>query len=148
VTFVAVDLAADDLGSALAAAGHTPSLATLFITEGLLVYLDAEVIVRLLGALRVRAAHGSRLVASLAIHREGIGSAQALAVANGRRQDARTEPWRTILTRDAHLTLLADGGWLATRVADLPSATGGGVTLLVQAEPVVDQWPGGGRAQV
>jgi methyltransferase (TIGR00027 family) len=135
VRFVPVDLRTDDFGSALQEAGQDLALATLFICEGLLVYLDQQVIGRLLDSLRARAAPGSRLIASLAIHADGVDSARAVAVANGRRQDAETEPWRTILTRRAHLDLLAQSGWLTTREADLPSATGGGVTLLVQAEP-------------
>jgi methyltransferase (TIGR00027 family) len=135
VRFVPVDLVADDIGSALAAAGHNPSGATLFICEGLLVYLDADVITRLLDALRTRAATGSRLVSSLAVHADGVDSARAVEVANGRRADPRTEPWRTILSRRAHLALLADSGWLTIQAADLPSATGGGVTLLVSAAP-------------
>ena len=135
VTFVPVDLAGSDLGSALEAAGHAASAATLFIAEGLLVYLDLQVIGQLLDVLRQRAADGSRLVASLAIHADGIDSARAVEVANSRREDSTAEPWRTILSRSAHLQLLADGGWLTIQETDIPSAGGRGVTLLVQAEP-------------
>ena len=56
VSFVPVDLARDDLGSALDQAGHDDTAATLFIAEGLLVYLDVEVIRHLLVVLRRRAA--------------------------------------------------------------------------------------------
>lgn len=135
VEFVAVDLIADDLAEALRQVGQDASRATLFIAEGLLVYLDRAVIGRLLRAVASRAAIGSRLVASLAIHQDGVDSALALAVANGRRRDAVTEPWLTILSRQEHLALLADNGWLTSIESDLPSATGTGLTLLVQAEP-------------
>ncbi len=135
VSFVPVDLARDDLGSALDQAGHDATAATLFIAEGLLVYLDVEVIRHLLVVLRQRAAMGSRLVASLAIHADGIDSARAVQVANSRREDSATEPWRTILSRSAHLQLLAASGWLTIQETDIPSAGGRGVTLLVAAEP-------------
>ena len=69
---------------------------------------------------------GSRLVASLAIHADGIDSARAVQVANGRREDSATEPWRTILSRSAHLQLLADSGWLTIQETDIPSAGGRG----------------------
>jgi methyltransferase (TIGR00027 family) len=133
ITFVPVDLRADDLDEALARAGQDPSAATLFVCEGLLVYLAEGVIRSLLGTLRDRAALGSHLVASLAIHADGIDSQGAVAVANARRRDSSTEPWRTILPRAEHLALLVECGWLSRQVVEVPSASGSGGTLLVDA---------------
>jgi methyltransferase (TIGR00027 family) len=140
VRFVAADLRDGDLAERLAHSGHNACAATLFIAEGLLVYLDEPVVRSVLSQLRARAAARSRLVASLAIHRDGVPSRRAVEVANARRRDASAEPWRTILSRDAHLTLLRDSGWTPTREQDIPSASGTGGTLLVEAV-------GGGRAE-
>jgi O-methyltransferase involved in polyketide biosynthesis len=133
VTFVGVDLTVDDVGAELADAGQDDCATTLFIAEGLLVYLPEAVARGSLQSLHRRAARGSRLVATLAVHPDGVDSAQAVAAANARRRNPWAEPWRTILTREAHLALLADSGWAATRVVEAPSASGRGVTLLVDA---------------
>jgi methyltransferase (TIGR00027 family) len=82
----AADFSQDDVASALAACGHAAGQATLFLCEGLLVYLDAPTCVRLLAGLRARAAAGSILAASLAVHRDGLDSALVVEVANARRR--------------------------------------------------------------
>jgi len=64
LTFVEVDLMAARVGPALAAAGHRADAASLFVCEGLLLYLTPEVVVQLLTDLRARAAPGSRLALS------------------------------------------------------------------------------------
>ena len=65
VAYAAADFTVDDVGEALAAAGHDDAAATLFIVEGLLIYLDEEVIERLLRALRAVATDASRLAVSI-----------------------------------------------------------------------------------
>ena len=64
VTFIAHDLSRGDLAGAMAAAGHASDRATLFICEGLLLYLEPQVGEDLLRTLRERAAPGSRLALS------------------------------------------------------------------------------------
>jgi len=133
VTLVPADLSELGLAARLAAAGHEATVPTLFVLEGLLVYLDEQVIRRVLADLAGRAALGSRLVASLAIHAEGVGSAQAAEAANARRRDGAAEPWRTIRSRSEHLRLLTESGWHPVREVSRPSVSGRGVSLLVHA---------------
>ena len=62
--YIAHDLARGDLADALAAAGHAGNRASLFICEGLLLYLTRPVIEELLRGLRARAGSGSQLAVS------------------------------------------------------------------------------------
>ena len=131
------DFRDDDVADVLAASGHDAGRPTLFICEGLLVYLDQPTCVRLLGALRARAAVSSELAVSLATHREGLDSGWVAAVANSRRGHPR-EPWLTILPAAAHLELLGRAGWQASdRVdaAELGTGAEPGRSLLVTACP-------------
>ena len=97
------------------------------------VYLDVLTIVSLLSSARKRAAPGSRLLASLATHREGISSELATEVANSRRFTAGSEPWRTILPEGEHLELLSGAGWepdLTVEAAELDDRVEPGRSLL------------------
>ncbi|WP_269859680.1 SAM-dependent methyltransferase, partial [Streptomyces sp. RPT161] len=138
------DFRQDDVAAVLEAHGHDAERASLFICEGLLVYLDQPTILRLLGRLRSRAAGGSVLAASLAVHPEGEDSEALAAAANARRRAGRSEPWRTILPAPAHLDLLVRSGWrsqLAVDDAQLDDAAPPGRSLLVAAQ-VGDQATG------
>ncbi len=135
-TLVSVDFRSGDAGTALAACGHRADRATLFLCEGLLVYLDEPTILRLLSALHGRAAAGSRLAASLAVHREEADSVQVAAAANARRRSGATEPWRTILPVAQHLELLKKAGWLAEQRSDAAWSDPPGRSLLVVARPL------------
>ncbi len=138
LTLAAADFRADDPAAVLRAAGHEADRPSLFLCEGLLVYLDRPTCVRLLGGLRSVAAAGSTLAASLAVHRPGADSAQVAAVANAGRRAGRTEPWLTILPLDAHLALLARSGWHVARTTDaveLNPDAAPGRTLLATATP-------------
>jgi methyltransferase (TIGR00027 family) len=114
----AADFRAGDVAAVLAGCGHDGDLDTLFICEGLLVYLAPDVIAGLLRGLRSRAAPGSVLAASLAVHPDGADTAAWLARANASRRAGVTEPWRTILPAAGHLALLTAAGW----VSDQPAA--------------------------
>jgi methyltransferase (TIGR00027 family) len=130
------DFADRDVADALGRAGHDPARPTLFICEGLLVYLDRATGDALLTGLRARAAEGSRLVASLATHPPGIDDAYAVAVANARRADATREPWLTILAAEAYLDAIAATGWRVEEcvdAADVEPDVPAGRTLLVTA---------------
>jgi methyltransferase (TIGR00027 family) len=137
-TFVAADFTHDSVADALAAAGHDTSAPTLFICEGLVIYLEASEIVELLAALRSRAADGSELAISLAVHPDGIPSAAVVRGANIARGGGHGEPWRTILPVSEHLELLRRAGWAEEEVRDdsdlIPQARPMR-SLLVRARP-------------
>ena len=138
-TLAAADFRRDDVAAALAASGHDAGRPSLFVCEGLLVYLDQPACVRLLGALRIGAAPGSRLAASLSVHRDGLDSERVVAVANDRRRAAEAEPWLTILPVAAHLDLLRRAGWRTAGqvdAAELGTGAEPGRSLLVTATPV------------
>jgi len=131
------DFRDDDVAGVLEASGHDAGQPTLFLCEGLLVYLDQPTCVRLLGALWARAAPGSELAASLATHRVGLDSGWVAAVANSRRRDAR-ESWLTILPAPVHLELLGRAGWQVDKDVDAAELGAGiepGRSLLVTAHP-------------
>ena len=137
-TLVPADFRVDDVGVALAGVGHRADRPTLVLAEGLLVYLDGAAVVGLLSGVHARASEGSALVASLAVHPEGIDSAQVLARANAARPGAAHEPWRTILSAPAHLELVSRSGWTVVEsVDDAALGTGAvpGRSLLVVARP-------------
>jgi methyltransferase (TIGR00027 family) len=133
----AADFRADDVAAVLAGCGQDPGQDTLFLCEGLLVYLDVPVISGLLGGLRVRAAPGSVLAVSLAVHPDGADTAAVLARANAARRAGATEPWRTILPAATHLALLESAGWVSEAVDDAELVSGAAPrrSLLVTAGP-------------
>jgi methyltransferase (TIGR00027 family) len=139
VTLVAADFRSDDVGIVLARAGHDASAPSLFVCEGLIVYLDRATYRRLVKALAARAAPGSVLGATLSTHADGADSAIVVAEANSRRRRAAEEPWRTILPAAEHLALLTQAGWAVTRTRWAPSSSTststspGRGSLLVQA---------------
>jgi methyltransferase (TIGR00027 family) len=130
------DFTADDADAVLAAAGHDAAQPTLFLCEGLLIYLDRAVIQRLLAGLRSRAAAGSSLAASLATHPCGLDSAQVAGELNAERRHRDTEPWLTVLPVPAWLRLLAEVGWATSSQADPRAGSAAeGRSLLVVARP-------------
>jgi methyltransferase (TIGR00027 family) len=138
---VPCDFQTDSVADVLAASGHDAAGPTLFLCEGLLVYLDRQACLRLLAGAASRAAPGSTLAASLATCDPTAPAAEVLATANARRRTAAAEPWRTILPPDEHLALLADAGWTVTAVTDSPSAgdhvSHGRHSLLAVATPAL-----------
>ncbi len=139
VTLAVADFRIDDADAVLARAGHDAGQPSLFICEGLLIYLDLDTCRRLLGALAGRAPSGSVLAASLSAHAEGFDSAAVVAAANRSRRTGAVEPWRTILPVAEHLRLLADAGWRVTEQRWSPAssldASHGRHGLLVLASP-------------
>jgi len=127
----------------LAAAGHDAGRPTLFLCEGLLIYLARDVIQALLASLRSRAADGSWLAASLATHPPGLDSGRVAAAMNAGRARGGTEPWVTIMPSGDYLALLRGAGWAAAgeRSPQAGEGTGRG-SLFVVAEPVAGP-PGG-----
>ncbi len=139
VTLAAADFRTDEVGAVLERCGHDRDLPSLFICEGLLVYLDQMTCRQLLGGLATRAMEDSVLVASLATHADGLDSAEVVAAANARRRTGEAEPWRTILPAAEHLMMLEQAGWVVTGITDsaVPSAdvSHGRRSVLVTARP-------------
>jgi methyltransferase (TIGR00027 family) len=132
------DFRHDDAASVLAASGHDAGQPTLFVCEGLLVYLDRPTCVGLLATLRSRAAPGSELAVSLATHREGLDSGWVARFVNSQRPNA-SESWLTILPARAHLELLGEAGWRPdqrTDAAEYGTGAEPGRSLLVVAHPM------------
>jgi methyltransferase (TIGR00027 family) len=118
VALVPADFRADDVAAVLAAAGHDAARPTLFLCEGLLVYLEAAVIDRLLAGLRSHAAGGSALAASMATHPEGMDSAQVATALNAGRRNGEAEPWVTIRPLAEHLRALERADWSPEQCVD------------------------------
>jgi len=133
LTLAPADFSRDDVDAVLGRGGHDRQAPSLFVCEGLLVYLDQETIAALLSGLRRRAASRSALAASLAVHADGMDSRAVIAAANAARASAVSEPWRTILPAAAHLDLLRGAGWLVDESADPRPASEH--SLLVTARP-------------
>jgi methyltransferase (TIGR00027 family) len=138
-TLVPADFERDPVSALLAVAGQSAERPTLFVCEGLLVYLNLTEIAELLSGLASRADGASELAASLAVHPFGMQSEALVSAVNAARgRSADSEPWRTILPADAHLSLLRQAGWDEYEVLDdsdlVPDATPGH-SLLVRARP-------------
>jgi methyltransferase (TIGR00027 family) len=112
IAFVAADFAVDDIASGLTTAGHQHDVPSLFVCEGVAIYLERHVLEAVLRGLRSVAADGSRLAISLSL----TSNAEAESV----RRDAfraavaaMGEPARTVLSQDDVDALLASTGWRA-----------------------------------
>jgi methyltransferase (TIGR00027 family) len=145
VTLAEADFRSDDVADVLHRAGHEASLPTLFICEGLLVYLDRDTCHALLAALARRAAASSMLVVSMATHADGLDSGEVARAANARRRAGEAEPWRTILPVAEHLALIEQAGWAVTTTLWSPvpatDVSHGRRSLLATAEPLRQSAP-------
>jgi methyltransferase (TIGR00027 family) len=109
-TAVAADFSVDDVGEALAAAGHDAGLASLFICEGVTPYLSRGAVIRVLAWLRSRAAIGSQLAIDFSLApeseeaRRGRQALQALVQSLG-------EPFRFEIPKAELAGLLRGAGW-------------------------------------
>jgi methyltransferase (TIGR00027 family) len=135
VAFVAFDLRCDGLAAALTRHGFGPDSPTLFLCEGVIVYLEAAVVESLLRELRSCAAAGSKLALSSATSPSSEDHA-------ARRERFRAsvsalgEPVRNNLTVQDVVGLLERTGW---RV-DAGSGRARGAGLL-SARPAVSDSP-------
>jgi methyltransferase (TIGR00027 family) len=141
LTLAEADFRSDNVVGVLHRAGHEASRPTLFLCEGLLVYLDRDTCQALLTALARRAAAGSVLVVSMATHADGLDSGEVARAANLRRRGGDAEPWQTILPVAEHLALLEQAGWSVTTTqwSEVPASgvTHGRRSLLATAEPLL-----------
>jgi methyltransferase (TIGR00027 family) len=138
-TLAECDFRTGSVADVLAMHGHDPREPTLFVCEGLLIYLDQQACRRLLAAMASCAAPGSRLAVTLATHASELSAAEVAAAANAGRRTGGSEPWLTILPVDQHLAMLSEAGWSVTATADSPAASNdvshGHRSLLVSAIP-------------
>jgi len=111
LVLIPADFRHDDAAKLLRDSGYRASQPTLFVCEGLLIYLDQGAVARLLGGLRSIASPRSTLVASLALRRTGVDPGRVLESANTRRLTGRMEPWVTILSAAEYTELFSQAGW-------------------------------------
>jgi methyltransferase (TIGR00027 family) len=119
VTFVAADLVEPGLAGALAEHGHDAATPSLMLAEGLIVYLDEEVVEAMARELRMAAAPRSRLAVS----------ASPIVDEDRRRRFAASveaigEPARSHTTATETQQLLETAGWRATDLAQLAHEAG------------------------
>jgi methyltransferase (TIGR00027 family) len=139
LTLAAADFTTSDVASVLGACGHDMTRPSLFICEGLLVYLDRLAGIRLLAGLRAAAGPGSTLAASLAAHRPDVPTERAIAFANARRPAADAEPWLTIMPADGYPDFFRQAGWQLDQAVDAAQFDAGvppGRCLLATAHPL------------
>jgi len=108
--FGALDFTTDDAGLVLAELGHRTDLRTLYVCEGVAVYLAEPVLRRLLRALRRQAAPDSVLAVSFAVTTENQEFEALRATWEERLARLGEEP-RTRPTREEVFRLLEDEGW-------------------------------------
>jgi methyltransferase (TIGR00027 family) len=108
VGFVAADFVTDPVAARLRAAGFDPAEPSLFLLEGVAVYLEPDVLERLLDQFREVAAPGSRLAISVSLSRPAGDAARARFQAS---VAAMGEPARSSFDADQAESLLARAGW-------------------------------------
>jgi len=130
ITFVSADFAVDDVAEGLRDADHDASRTTLFLCEGVAVYLELDVLGALLQALRGCANERSRLAMSLSVDTGSAAQAERRA-RFGAAVAAMGEPARTVLTVDDAGALFAGSGW--ARANGSERAERAGLVTLVPA---------------
>ena len=125
VRFAEADFTRDPVADRLRAAGLDTGAPSLFLLEGVAVYLELAVLETVLGQFRQVAAPGSQLAISVSLSRERDNAARARFRA---RVAALGEPARTTLEASEAEALLARTGW---RIAGAPGeeAAGGSERL-------------------
>jgi methyltransferase (TIGR00027 family) len=123
VRFVPVDFRRDELGAALESAGHRRDLPTMWLWEGVVVYLRPGEVSATLAALAARSTPGSRLVVNYQAPSlkaaAGRLLVRALHRAVGQRSSFASEPWLSTWTPRRMAALLARYGFTVERDADL-----------------------------
>ncbi|MFJ4678092.1 class I SAM-dependent methyltransferase [Kitasatospora sp. NPDC088783] len=113
VRFTPVDFAVDDLGAALAAAGHDAAAPTTWLWEGVVPYLTRDQVRATLAALTARSAPGSTLVLNYQAP-SAAATAGRLLTRLLRNSITAGEPWRSRWRPERMAALLAEHG-LRTR---------------------------------
>ena len=108
VQFVEADFTQDPVAERLLAAGLDPAASSLFLLEGVAVYLEPAVLETVLDQFRQVAASGSRLAISVSLSRDHDEGARARFQAS---VAAMGEPARSALDAGEAEALLARNGW-------------------------------------
>ena len=120
IRFIAADFTADPIAEPLLAAGLDPARPTLFLLEGVAVYLERPVVRRVVAAFREVAADGSELAISV--------STSTSTPEQRSRFEARVaglgEPARSQFTRHEAGDLLAAAGWQPSGAPERELAAG------------------------
>ncbi|MBJ6641727.1 class I SAM-dependent methyltransferase [Streptomyces sp. DHE7-1] len=109
VRFTPVDLAVDDLGAALDAAGHDPSAPTTWLWEGVVPYLTRDEVRATVAALAARTVPGSALVVNYQAPSARAAAGRLLARVLGGSVTSG-EPWRSLWRPRRMAALLAEYG--------------------------------------
>jgi methyltransferase (TIGR00027 family) len=120
LTLIPADFTADPVAEPLLAAGLDPARVTLFLFEGVMVYLDQPVTERVLREFREVTPAGSVLAISVSI-------ASATSQTRARFQERVAEigePARTVLTFDQASDLLTAAGWKVRQPSDRQRSAG------------------------
>ena len=113
ITFVPADFMLDEIGTIVVAAGLQPEVPSLFLCEGVAIYLAHAVLESLMRELRRMSAAGSRLAISLSLtSNESAESVRRTAFRAA--VAAMGEPARTVLSPDEVDALLVATGWSVT----------------------------------
>jgi len=114
VRFVAADFTRDPVAGPLREAGLDPAKPSLFLLEGIAVYLEPAVLETVLSQFREVAASGSRLAISVSATAAQAGARSAFRDSVA----ALGEPARSALGPDETAVLLARAGWQVTAAGD------------------------------
>ena len=131
------------MAAVLAASGHDRAAATLFLCEGLLVYLDEPTLTGLLSGLASAAAPGSTLAASLAVHAQGRATPRSWRRPTPAAGPPPPSPGERSCPGTSRSPCVARTGWRVDHEldpADLAEGAPAGRTLLVRPG-----WLGGRR---
>ncbi|MFI7387298.1 class I SAM-dependent methyltransferase [Streptomyces sp. NPDC049813] len=118
VRFTPVDLAVDDLGTALSAAGHDPAAPTTWLWEGVVPYLTRDEVRATLSALAARTAPGSTLVVNYQTPSAKAAAGRLLTRVLGNSVTSG-EPWRSLWKPPRMAAMLAEYGLTVTSDDDL-----------------------------
>jgi methyltransferase (TIGR00027 family) len=120
IRFIPADFTTDPIAEPLTAAGLDPARPALFLFEGVAVYLDADVVARVLAEFRAVTSAGGSLAISVS-----TGSSPAESRARFRELvAAQGEPARSEFSYDESRALLAAAGWRPRDAAARPQALG------------------------
>jgi methyltransferase (TIGR00027 family) len=131
VRFIAADFTADPVAEPLLAAGLDAARTSLFLFEGVAVYLERTDTERVLAEFREVTPLGSVLAISVSID----GATSQARASFQRRVAALGEPARTVLTFNEAADLLSAAGWTVSEPSDRQRSTG---LLLARAAPAPD----------
>jgi methyltransferase (TIGR00027 family) len=140
-TLVAADFMTDSVAEVLQPTTYDPRARTLFICEGVLLYLPRTAIGRLLAETRACAAPGSRLVTTFAIADAGTSRSGA---AGGRHTGDPAERRQSFYTPRSAEDLLRRCGWLPELTENpdrtIPAAVDVAMFVQAVADGGIDAW--------